>query len=256
MPEQPDDFYVGYKPQASPGVRTWVRKVVIGLFCLAIVVPVLLASSQSEFSNAMFEFGTIKEFEGRLRTEPYPVLDVEESGSIVPHLLVEFGKHGGRAELGDLDDQRVRLSGQLIYRDKQRMVELTDEAPQGLGARLADAGRAERSLGRHALSGEILDSKCYLGVMKPGRGKPHRDCATRCISGGVPPMFVVTDRDGKQLHLLLTGVADQPIGSELLQLVAEPVMVEGEVVARDGLWYLRAAATDFRRISDTGGDPD
>jgi hypothetical protein len=27
------------------------------------------------------------------------------------------------------------------------------------------------------LTGEIVDSKCYLGVMNPGQGKVHRDCA-------------------------------------------------------------------------------
>jgi len=31
--------------------------------------------------------------------------------------------------------------------------------------------------------GQIVDPKCYLGVMKPGEGKPHSDCAIRCIDG-------------------------------------------------------------------------
>ena len=39
------------------------------------------------------------------------------------------------------------------------------------------------------LIGEIVDSKRYLGVMNPGNGKVHRDCAVRCLSGGIPPIF-------------------------------------------------------------------
>ena len=44
---------------------------------------------------------------------------------------------------------------------------------------------------RVMLRGEIVDSKCYLGVMNPGEGTVHRDCAARCLSGGLPPMLVV-----------------------------------------------------------------
>jgi hypothetical protein len=43
------------------------------------------------------------------------------------------------------------------------------------------------------LRGEIVDTKCYLGVMTPGEDKVHRGCAVRCISRGVPPAFLVRD---------------------------------------------------------------
>lgn len=253
MAERHDDFYIGYKPQASATVRSWVRKVVAALFALAVVVPVILASAQHEFADSYFEFATVKEFEGRLDGRGHPVLHVDEQGATAPHLLVEVGKRGVRAGLEELHDRQVRLTGKLIYRGDRKMVELTADEPVSLGERLSDAGDTTASLGRHSLTGEILDSKCYLGVMKPGRGKPHRDCAVRCISGGVPPLFVVTDRAGNELHLLLVGEGDEPIGRELLHLVAEPVAVEGELVARGGLWYLRASADGFERLGGAGG---
>jgi hypothetical protein len=32
----------------------------------------------------------------------------------------------------------------------------------------------------------------HLGVIKPGEGAPHRNCAVRCLSGAVPPMVFVS----------------------------------------------------------------
>ena len=97
--------------------------------------------------------------------------------------------------------------------------------------------------------GEIIDSKCYFGVMKPGRGKPHRACAARCISGGVPPVLLITDRRGERRYLLLVGANGQALSTELVPLVAEPVEVEGEVVRSGDLWYLRADPAAIRRLA-------
>ena len=92
---------------------------------------------------------------------------------------------------------------------------------------------AQVPLGRQRLRGEIVDSKCYFGVMKPGQGKAHRDCAVRCISGGAPPAFVVRaagpEGGERTLILLLVGSDGSSIGSRILDLVAEPVEIEGEV---------------------------
>jgi hypothetical protein len=78
------------------------------------------------------------------------------------------------------------------------------------------------------LTGEIVDSKCYYGVMNPGEGKVHRDCATRCLSGGVPPSFVVHGgpKDGTVYLLTDATGARLPI-SAFLDRVGEPVMIRG-----------------------------
>ncbi len=251
-PEAPtDDFYIGYQPHAPRSIAAWLRTPIAGLFVLAVLIPAYLVTAQAQFADSVFEFGTFRQFEGRLDAAPYPVLHVEDDGGSRPHYLVEFGKRGARTELDELDGRRVRASGQLIYRDQLRMIELAEEATVALDGTTEPSVVTE--LGRFELTGEILDSKCYLGVMKPGRGKPHRGCAARCISGGVPPLLVVTDRAGTQRHLLITGVSGEPIGEELVHLVAEPVSVEGEVLVADGLWQLRAAATDFHRLAELGG---
>ena len=83
------------------------------------------------------------------------------------------------------------------------------------------------------LSGEIVDSKCWLGVMKPATGTVHRGCATRCLSGGIPPLLMTTDSTGATMHLLLTGADGGPAHQWLKELVGRRVTVSGEVI-RDG----------------------
>jgi len=79
-------------------------------------------------------------------------------------------------------------------------------------------------LGEVQLTGEIVDSKCYFGVMNPGAGKVHRDCAVRCISGGIPPAFLVRDGGGSTATLLLANWK-----RELLEHIAEPVTIRGRL---------------------------
>ena len=100
--------------------------------------------------------------------------------------LVAFGKHGAGELLRDFDGKYVRLKGLRIYRDDLQMIEVvagsiekSDREPQQFEAKT-------ESLGTQTLRGEIIDSKCYLGVMNPGRSKPHRDCAVNCLRGGIP----------------------------------------------------------------------
>jgi hypothetical protein len=60
--------------------------------------------------------------------------------------------------------------------------------------------------------------------MNPGAGKVHRDCAVRCISGGIPPAFLVRDSSGNLVTLLLANWK-----RELLEHVAEPVAIRGRL---------------------------
>jgi hypothetical protein len=79
------------------------------------------------------------------------------------------------------------------------------------------------------LTGEIVDSKCHLAVMNPGQGKVHRDCAARCISGGIPRPFVVRDASGESHTLLLVGDDGRKLNREILDYVAEPVRISGRL---------------------------
>jgi hypothetical protein len=96
---------------------------------------------------------------------------------------------------------------------------------------VAGSGSSETrlELGETTLTGEIVDSKCYLGVMNPAQGKVHRDCAARCISGAIPPAFIVRDASGESHTLMLVGDDGRKLHREILDYVAEPVRISGRL---------------------------
>jgi hypothetical protein len=104
------------------------------------------------------------------------------------------------------------------------------------------------SLGQQTLVGEIVDSKCYLGVMNPGALIPHRACAIRCISGGVPPVLLVLQSNAPALCFLLVSRDGKPVNKQVLNLVAEPVQITGEVERQGDLLILRSDPATYRRV--------
>ena len=103
-------------------------------------------------------------------------------------------------------------------------------------------------LGKQTLVGEIVDSKCFLGVMNPGQLPPHRACAIRCISGGVPPVLLVRQKDGPAIYLLLVSAEGKPVNKQVLDKVAEPLKITGEVERQGELMILRADPATYRRV--------
>jgi hypothetical protein len=58
--------------------------------------------------------------------------------------------------------------------------------------------------------GELVDTKCWLGVMRPATGKVHRACAARCLAGGVPPGLWIESGNRGTL-VVLAGSGDDPL---------------------------------------------
>jgi hypothetical protein len=221
-----DEFYIGYAA-VPPGVARTTRRTVLALLSCAVAACAVLVFAQQPFLRATFEYGQTREFQGLLENAPYPVLLVRRPGSrdeYSRYPLVGRGKNG--AATAGLEGREVSLFGSLIYRDGHTMIEVESITPR------PDQGRVTTSLAGPftpaVLSGEIVDSKCYLGVMNPGRSKVHRDCAARCIRGGIPPMLVTAD------------AAYVLSGAEVTDFVGESVIVEGEVAQRGDSFLLRA----------------
>ena len=186
-------------------------------------------------------------------TRPFPTLLVSRPGEIGQqdkysrYLLVAPGKHGADALVAGVDGKHVRLQGQLIYREGGTMVEITPGSITVVDTAAADQ-EAIRDLGTVTLTGEIVDSKCYLGVMNPGQGKVHRDCAARCLSGGIPPIFVTNNGESQ---LLLVGTDGSALGRDTLrEFVAEPITIRGELLQRGESRLLKIDPRELHHASN------
>jgi len=236
-----NDFYVGYLPKAPSLLARFVRRVVGALTLLAVAVALLLLAGQGPFAKSTFEFGKLRVFDGVIEMGPYPALLVERPGETSQtdrysrYLLVGPGKHGADGLVAGLEGRHVRLRGQLIYRSGGTMIEIEPGSIKTM----------DTELGTVTLEGEIVDSKCYLGVMNPGQGKVHRDCAARCLSGGIPPLFI-NSKTGEPL--VLTDPEGRPFGRDALRgFVAEPTTVRGKLFEKGGIRQLRIDFSSLQR---------
>ena len=259
MPSE-DEFYVGYQKQAPIKIGRWMRFMVLFLIIQGIGFSVVIASLQPEVAPSNFEFLEYREFQGIVLNDPYPRLLVERPGGNEGHttfssyLLVAPFKFGADKLIAPFIGQRVVLEGELIYRDDKTMIQVkpdTIEAFKPVDAltavRDATSGPS-KNLGSVTLKGEIIDSKCFLGVMKPGHLNHHEGCAVRCISGGIPPMLVVNARAQKTHYFLLVNEVGEPVNKDVLGDLAVPVEITGELIEYGDLSVLKAEPKTYKLL--------
>jgi nitrite reductase/ring-hydroxylating ferredoxin subunit len=263
-PADREAFFVGYRPVQRQS-KDFLSRTVGSIAVLVVAVAASLAASQRPLGSGEYEYGVESKLAGLLRAAPVPLLwtssSLARSGDAnaavvadgfraVP--LVGQGKHGVSSDVLALAGQEVRLSGSWIRRGNVALFEVARAEPlRSPSPPPPPAGdTAALPLGRQRLVGEVVDSKCYLGVMKPGSGKGHHDCAVRCISGGAPAALVAQASDGTTWVLLLVAPSGRPLGPELLDRVAEPVEVTGEVTRLGSLALLVAEPASFLRLGE------
>lgn len=253
-----DDFFVGYGQDVgrdSPYARVMRRFVEI-LALFVVLLGVLIPSFQGSPGDGRFD-DTIGAWEGVVRTWPAPLLELEHDGGVSWALLVNEFKQGAGAHVRALAGSRVRVSGRRIAREGVEMIELL-AGEDGLRVLGPGDGRDRspvRASGRVEALGEVMDPKCYLGAMRPGRGKAHLACAARCLEGGIPPLFVA-DRirtEGRATegarHYLLVRADGEPVGASAARMVGVPTALEGEVLiperlGGDSLAVLRVSGSE------------
>jgi len=86
--------------------------------------------------------------------------------------------------------------------------------------------------------------------MKPGHGKPHRDCAIRCIAGGISPVFWVRNDKGETDYYLVLDADGKRMNDDLKDHVGEPVSLNARAVRYDDWTILYVNKTSIKR---TGG---
>lgn len=241
-----DDFYVGYLPKAPARLGKIVARIAAGVLLAGLIAGGLLIFGQPRFATSKFEYGEYRDYAGVIEEWPYPML-VTDNASF---LLVAPGKHGLSDTVKGLQGKHVQLKGSLIERTPDRMIEVVPASiVVGTSSLLATPSRAI-DLGLVTLRGEIVDTKCYLGVMNPGEHKVHRDCAVRCISGGVPPAFLARDASGDTRVLLLVAEDGRALSRAVLPFVAEPLEISGVLVRTGSTLTLKADPARLRRITE------
>jgi hypothetical protein len=238
-----DEFYIGWEDKCPPQLAKRLRAVVLGIAGIVAGVVSLVAISQGRFDDGTFEFGQQRTFSGVLLELPVPMLRVTgNSGAVTNHLLVGFGKHGLPDFARGHDGAKVRFNGTLIHRDGLRMIEMNDAASfEILGPPAAPERRmAGESPGEVALTGELVDTKCWSGVMRPATGKVHRACAIRCLSGGVPPGLLVRDAQHNAIVVLLAGADGETLEFDI-EWAARVLEVRGRLEWHDEVPVVRVS---------------
>jgi hypothetical protein len=231
MSEDKDPFYVGYLP--LPTSLNFFVKAIIGASVLGVIaLAFVIAPRQQDPGSGSLNSEAVA-IEGHLGIEPYPIVyveDPESAAGVRGVLLVSSFKFGAWDRVADSHGKRVRAQGQFISRGGRGMFQLIDGEDAVVVLSDDSTPAAIQSLGDHTLVGEIAGAKCFLGVMKPGFGKTHRACAVRCISGGIPPIFITRDVEGKATVYLLTDADHGAVNDDdVFSYVSEPVELAGRL---------------------------
>jgi len=139
-----------------------------------------------------------------------------------------------------LNGSTVTIRGTTLERTGIRMIEVASIVPVVAVPPLPMSSPPPLSGGLVALTGEVVDSKCFLGAMKPGTGSTHRACAALCLAGGIPA-GLVTGETPPNFFVLTGNLPDNGAA-----LVGETVTFSGEVVAFGTIRILIIDADDAR----------
>jgi len=100
---------------------------------------------------------------------------------------------------------------------------------------------------RVQITGEIVDTWCYVTEIMFAQGTAHYQCAIWCALGGIP--VSVVDKDGKVYMVLRVEDDDTSVANpKLVTIQANEVTVDGDLYVRDGVNYLMV-----NKIADNKG---
>ncbi|MGB3606044.1 MAG: hypothetical protein WA775_13455 [Psychroserpens sp.] len=241
-----NEFYVSYI-DGSLGTKTkqTLKWFALSAVLLIIVSAILFSFSQKPFKNSTFELLSETKITGSFHEKPYPMLRVQIAENTFKNvLLLGFGKSSAnpflekiRKEVKDLNGKTLSIEGNLIYYNGKTLIQITDDEKVTLSSTSKNRLPQKEMISTMTLEGEIIDPKCYFGVMKPGKGKIHRSCAVRCISGGIPPVLATTDKNNLSQYFLLTNLKGEPINHDILPYIGKPATIKG-IVERMEDWYV------------------
>lgn len=250
-----DEFYVSYiDGSLGDKTKSTIKRFTIVSLLIVVIAATVFSVTQKPFKNSTFELTSATKITGVFHENPYPMLRVEVAKNTYKNiLLLGFGKSSANPfleklqnEVKDLNGKTISIEGNLIYYNGKTLIQITDDEKVLLENNSKTMTPKKETISKMTLQGEIIDPKCYFGVMKPGKGKIHRSCAVRCISGGIPPVLAATDNNNISEYYLLTDLKGKPINQEVLPYVGKPSKITG-IVEKMEDWYV--LKVDTKNIS-------
>jgi hypothetical protein len=256
-----DEFFVGWLPTPNGNVR-FLKPVVLAVVVAGLIAAATTAFIQSNPGDAEWNDEKVVTVRGIVSARPYSMLRVASEGqgeAVRTYLLVEEGKFGALPCVSRLINGRseavaVEVKGTILHRGDRWMIALEEgdagmrHLPESeatdLGA-FAEMQKADSD--EVILRGEIVDSKCYLGAMKPGGGKTHKGCAMRCIAGGIPPMLVTHEAVGRETFYLLIAPDGSGANDLVYPFVGDRVALKGRVEHQDDILVFRLTRGSVER---------
>jgi hypothetical protein len=80
------------------------------------------------------------------------------------------------------------------------------------------------------IKGEVVDTGCYLS--HGAKGADHKECATKCISGGMPMGLLTSDN---KFYLLTLNHTNADPYNQLKDMASATVEVTGTTFTRNGV---------------------
>lgn len=251
-----DEFFVGWA-ETPKRDRRFFLGAGLGLLAGTAAMGAGVAFLQNPPGSGQWATGEVRDWHGVATAEPYAMLRTRDlDGAPRTALLGCQGKCGVSARIGALAGKPVIVKGSLIQRGPHAMIAVVDgmdwiREDTGDASGTRTEGLSFPTPGRVmdiSLRGEILDSKCWFGAMRPSEGKVHKSCASLCIRGGIPPAFYVKDAREQSALLIMTS---DGLGHDhdLLEYVAEAVSITGEVRRFGDLLLLDAPVSAIKRLA-------
>lgn len=236
-----DEFFIGWSNEAPTSYSSKARLFFYTVLVAMLVAAVLYVKNERGFIDSVYDFGTIQEFSGYLVSDPVWGLRSEENGNVVTIPLVGYGKMGPQQTISKMmEDHKlqegtmVTLRGMVFHYQGRKWMELTEmENSLVSSGATTDLKRDIKTVGVKTYEGEIVDPKCFFGVMNPATKAVHRSCAIRCIAGGMPPILVIRENGIPKDYCFLVDGNMNNLQTEVLPYVGIPVKVSGKEMLYD-----------------------
>ena len=109
----------------------------------------------------------------------------------------------------------------------------------GMGlAAVAAAPASAAEPQRITVTGEVIDSWCYLSEIMWATGSAHHRCAVWCARGGVPVGILSEDDEEVYVVLMMENNPDVIGNKAIFRMQTNEVVVTGDLYVRDSVNYL------------------